>query len=309
VSSTACMFPAFAVDQRPEEGDGGGQGVGATGGSVGSTSGASAEAGGGAGSGVSGGSVGGGGSGGSAAQAGAAGMGNAGAGGQRAVVWSEGELEELGFELLGVATVDAAGVVLVGAKEQRGAIVQTQPLDLEASDALHLEVGIRILSDDIPADGLALVIHASPNGPSTLGLGGGGLGYGGLVPCLAVELDLFQTATDPSVPHLTLMPDCNPENHGPSSSAVDGNVADGKDWTLTMDWSSSTNVLEVHLRSVETGHDAELLHTVDLSSVIGPEAFLAVTAATGGHYATQRLTSLRLEGAGLSWRGLVTDSQ
>jgi hypothetical protein len=305
------MFPAFAVDQRPEEGDGGGQGVGATGGSAGKSSGAAAEAGVGAGGGVggSGGSVGGGGSGGSTAEAGAAGMADAGAGGQGGVVWSEAELEQLGFALLGVATVDAAGVVLVSAKDQRGGIVQTQPLDLEASDALHLEVGIRIQSSDIPADGLALVIHASPNGPTTQGLGGGGLGYGGLVPCLAVELDLFQTASDPSVPHLTLMPDCNPDNHGPSSSAVDGNVADGKDWTLTADWSSSTKVLEVHLRSVETGHDAELLHTVDLSSVIGPEAFLAVTAATGGHYATQRLTSLKLEGAGLSWRGLVSDSQ
>ena len=307
-TSAACTFPDFAVDQRPDEGDGGSQSVAATGGRAGdsSASGTAPDPGG---RGGVGGGGGGGGGAGSTAEAGAAGMAEAGAGGEGAAVWSESELEQLGFELLGVATVDGDGVVLVRDKNQKGGIVQTQALDLTASDALHLELGIRIESGDIPADGLALVIHASPDGPSALGLSGGGLGYGGLTPCLAVELDLFQTAADPSVPHVTLMSDCNPDNHGPSSSPVDGNVADGKDWLLSADWSSSTKLLEVHLRSVETGHDAELLHTVDLSSVVGPQAFLAVTAATGELYATHRLTSLRLKGAGLSPRALVSAVQ
>ena len=43
-------------------------------------------------------------------------------------------------------------------------------------------------------DGLALVIHGDPAGPTALGRGGGDLGYGGLQDALVVEFDTWYNA-------------------------------------------------------------------------------------------------------------------
>lgn len=298
VTSVACTFPPYVAGGNAS---GGGQatsgqaGDGASGGALGGSGGAAGATGG----------AGSPGTGGSDAEAGAGGSPE-----ETGIVrgWSSAAVDELGFELLGSAELVADGVQITNKdiKNKLGGLVQTQQLDLALEPELQVTLGFRITPGAMNGDGMALIFHASPDGPTRLGAGGGGLAYGGIAPCMAVELDTAEiAAADLPAPHLGLMPACNPDKHGPSTTALGGNPSDGADWSLTAHWSAETGLLDVTLLNEATGRETNLSESMDPRALVGPKLYVAVTAANGEFSATHFVRSLRVGGGGLELRTLT----
>ncbi len=301
LSSVACTFPAYVADRNASGGQaaGGQAGTGASGGASAGVSGGLA-----GGTGATGG-AGSPSTGGSDAEAGAGGSPETGI----VLGWSQAALEQLGFELLGSAELFADGVQITNKdiKNKLGGLVQTQQLDLALEPELEVTLGFRITPGAMNGDGMALIFHASPDGYTRLGSGGGGLAYGGIAPCMAVELDTAEiAAADLPAPHLGLMPACNPDKHGPSTTALGGNPSDGGDWSLTARWSSDTGLLDVTLLNEATGRETNLSEPMDPRTLVGPKLYVAVTAANGEFSATHFIRSLRLGGGGLELRTLTS---
>jgi hypothetical protein len=287
--SAACTFPPYVI------------GLG-TAGAGGLAAGAGGSAGAGAASGAGGspGGAGSAGSGGSQGDAGAAGEGSDDPG--IVLGWNSGALAQLDFALLGAAALDPDGVALTrkDVKNMIGGLVKKQQLDLSVDSSLRIALGFRITPGAMNGDGLALVLHASSDGPTRLGSGGGGLGYGGISPCLAIEIDTAEiAAADLPAPHLGLMPGCNPDDHGPSTTALGGNPSDGTDWSLEASWSSATGLLDVTLRNETTGRETKLSEPMDLLSLVGTRLFVGVMAANGEFHATHLVRRLHLAGGGI----------
>ncbi len=291
----SCTFPSYLVESGA--GAAAGQSMGAAGtGGAGAASGA-ASGGAGAGTGnVAGGSLG---AAGGAGSAGSAGQ----AGDDPGLVldWSAGSLTQLDLALLGSAQVDTHGVALTqqDVKHRIGGLITKQQLDLNVDPELHVSVGFRITAGQPNGDGLAIVLHASPEGHARIGSGGGGLGYGGLSPCLAIEIDTAEiAAADLPAPHLGLMPGCNPDAHGPSTTALGGDPSDGADWTLDVAWSEAIGIMDVTLRNDATGRETSLSEPLDLTTLVGSKLFVGVMAATGEFHATHLVHSFHVSGGG-----------
>ncbi len=243
---------------------------------------------------------------GGAAVAGAGGATDSGAGagtvGQAGTnAWSGPELARLGFALLGTAEVQPDGVFLTHdvASGEVGGLVYREQVGLEGTP-LHVALGFRMQASGKPGDGLAVVLHASPMGYKALGGGGGGMGYKGLAPCFAVELDLAQqTPTDTPIPHIGFVPGCDNEVHA-ALEPVRGNPSDGADWLLTVDWDPKTTLLAASLQERDTaGNRTTLSRPTDLVGLLGPSVFVAITAGTGELRSAQSVRSLEISGGAL----------
>ncbi len=289
----SCTFPSYLVESGV--GAAAGQSMGAVG--TGGTGAASGAASGGASMLAGTGNT----AGGSLGEAGGAGSaGQAGDDPGLVLDWSAGSLTQLDLALLGSAQVDAHGVALTqDVKHRLGGLMTKQQLDLNVDSKLHLSVGFRITAGHPNGDGLALVLHASPDGPTRIGSGGGGLGYGGLSPCLAIEIDTAEiAAADLPAPHLGLMPGCNPDAHGPSTTALGGDPSDGADWTLDVVWSKAIGIMDVTLRNGATGRETSLSEPLDLTTLVGSKLFVGVMAATGEFHATHLVHRFHVSGGG-----------
>jgi len=247
--------------------------------------------------------------GGSQGEAGAAGE----AGSDPGVVlgWSSDALSQVDFALLGGAELDAEGVALtrLDVKNRIGGLVRKQQLDLKVEPGLRVDLGFRITAGDMNGDGLAIVLHGDPGGHSRLGSGGGGLGYGGLSPCLAIEIDTAEiAAADLPAPHLGLMPGCDANDHGPSTTALGGDPSDGADWSLELAWSSATGLIDVTLRNEATGRETVLSEELDLMTAVGSELFVGVMAANGEFHATHFVRRWHVSGGGVEPFTLTTSN-
>ncbi len=144
------------------------------------------------------------------------------------------------------------------------------------------------LHDGSRADGIALVL-TNPNQP-LVGTGGGGLGYAGLTPSLAVEFDIYSNG-EPSNNEVeitrsgTSLASKNPGfqlwNAGPIHAWVD--------------YTGATHTLNVYVSNTATKPD-QPLHSVqvDLGALLGASARVGFTGSTGGSTAQQDLTSWAL---------------
>jgi hypothetical protein len=221
--------------------------------------------------------------------------------------WSTTSIDQLGFSLLGSATLDASGVALtqLDMKGQSGALLLRDRLQLEADTKLHVAVRFRILSGSPSGDGFALVFHNSPQGSAVLGNAGGGLGYAGLNPCAAIEVDTAGTAdADNPAPHLALVPECLPQEHKSRITDLGGDVRDGTPWRLVLEWDAASDSLEVTLFSESTQQERLLSDHFDLATAVGTSPFFAVMAASGEFTATHLITDIELAGAGIGPRAL-----
>jgi len=222
--------------------------------------------------------------------------------------WSAPELEQLGFSLLGSAKLQFDGVDLTRDRvgTQAGGIAQREPVELGVDPALHVTVGFRIQGGELSGDGMAIVLHASPDGYLKLGGSGGSIGYDGISPCIAIEVDIEkQVEVDLPTPHLAVMSGCHHEKHGVSSSDLGGDPTDGADWILSVDWNRVNHMLEVRLRRLDTSDEPTVLSApIDLVQLLGARAFVLVSAATGDLSATHSVRTLHVKGGGLGARTL-----
>ncbi len=138
--------------------------------------------------------------------------------------------------------------------------------------------------NDGGADGLAFVLQPVS---TTIGSAGGGLGYAGIAPSIAVEIDTYQNSGDPSYDHIAIMRNGD-VNHGSGNnlagpvqaSASSGNVEDCANHVLHVTWDPVTMTLQAFIDG-----NLRLTYTGDIiSNPFGgnPNVYWGLTAATGG---------------------------
>lgn len=137
--------------------------------------------------------------------------------------------------------------------------------------------------DSPGADGIAFVIQPLSNNQ---GVSGGGLGFQGITPSLAVEMDTwFNSGNDPtSSDHIAVIANGNNSSIGAHSEFVSyndlTNIEDGLWHDFTFVWTAAT-------QSITVTFDGMLMFdfNLDVSNVIfsgGNDLFWGFTAATGG---------------------------
>ena len=135
-------------------------------------------------------------------------------------------------------------------------------------------------------------------GPDALGGGGGGLGYLGIQPSVAVEFDTFQNSPfDPNDNHVAiltngLLNDMDPQSpygvvNCDSPIGVFGCIANGDVWSVWIDY-NGTN-LAVALADNSSTRPANLIsYPIDLTSLLGQtSAYVGFTGGSGSCYESQ----------------------
>ena len=181
--------------------------------------------------------------------------------------------------LRGNASISGSDVTLTTATgNQFGALWSTDRLDLTKD--FRVKSQLYFGNSDAGADGLAFVIQPLS---SNEGSAGGGIGYAGINPSIAVEFDTYYNPPgDPySNDHMGIMTNGDTSNHSSYASAIDlGNIEDNNWHDFEVSWTASTNNLKVY-------YDGSLRYnqTIDIVNNIfsgNQNAYFGFTAATGG---------------------------
>lgn len=168
------------------------------------------------------------------------------------------------------------------------------PLPIELQDVIVITTFTIKHEADDGADGMAIVFHSDTRGLKALGQGGCDMGYGGLLDCLAIELDTYRSVDrcdDPPTPHISIHTGRSREvsaHHKASlwcsKQGAIPNIDDGRQYRLRAELSQNRKELRIFLDDSADGHFVELTdQPVKLSSL--PDTgyrFVGWTAATGG---------------------------
>jgi gliding motility-associated-like protein len=192
------------------------------------------------------------------------------------------EFDIVDFTLVGNAYISGDEAVLTDAQNaQFGAIWSNEQIDL--NDDFLFETELFFGFNDGGADGIAFVLQALS---SNEGVGGGGIGYQGILPSIAVEFDTwYNGGTDPIVnDHVAVIRDGQTQNlnaHFEFMPPVDvGNIEDGQWHAAVFEWFGEAMNLKVTLDGVVV---VDIV--VDLiNDVFGGESTLywGFTSSTGG---------------------------
>jgi hypothetical protein len=215
-----------------------------------------------------------------------------------------------GLTINGHATtaVTADGTVLrltPAATGQSGSAFSTSQITLGAGNTFSTFFQFRFTEPGgiSPADGITFVLQTVDN---NVGGAGGGLGYLGIAPSVAVEFDTFPNgpgANDPNGNHVAV--DTNGLLNGPgvivngqsnctNVATVIGTpncMANGNLWSVWIDYDGTT--LFVALTEGSTVRPANIIEqTIDLVAILGQNtAFVGFTAATGSGFENQDIVN------------------
>lgn len=131
------------------------------------------------------------------------------------------------------------------------------------------------------ADGITFTIQTQSD---TAGGSGGGIGYQGITPSLAIEYDTWNNGSwdDSDGNHVGV------DLNGNVNSVIQYNVStsrlnDGSIWYSWIDYNGSTNFLEIRLsQNTARPEDAIIEYTTDLTTIFSTyDAFIGFTSGTG----------------------------
>ena len=154
-------------------------------------------------------------------------------------------------------------------------------LGVDTSFTTRLEFRIGGPGDD--GDGMAFVLQG--NASTALGTSGQGLGYGGLINSLAIEMDTDQDAAgDTNGNHIAVH--LAGDTDTPEATATAPfNLEDGNAHTLWVDYDGTTNTLDIYLAEPVTEElpASPLLSVsgVDLPVIVGSQGYFGFTGGTG----------------------------
>jgi hypothetical protein len=169
-----------------------------------------------------------------------------------------------------------------------GSTFLTKPFLFNGNTSFESEFGFKVGgvrgSTEEGADGFAFVVHGDSRGPNAIGSGGGGLGYDGISPSLAVEFDTFQNSFEQNGNHVAFV--INGKSEEPLVSFVPGFlINDGQEHFAWVDYDSATNLLSLFLSDGNLKPNASVLTaSIDLASLFGPDVFFGFTAGTGARF-------------------------
>jgi gliding motility-associated-like protein len=183
---------------------------------------------------------------------------------------------------------------------QGGSVWNENLIDL--TDPFDFTFNVYLGANDGGADGIAFMLQPIS---TSIGSTGGGLGYEGISPSLAVEVDTYQNGWDPVYDHIALMSN-GVVDHGTANNlmgpvtalASGGNIEDAAEHLMRVVWAPGTNTFSVYMDSdlrVELNTDI----VNDLFSG-NPEVYWGFTASTGGLNNEHRFCLAMLPDATLS---------
>ena len=165
---------------------------------------------------------------------------------------------------------------------QNGSVWNVNLFDL--SSPFNFTFDVFLGCNDGGADGMAFVLQPlSVNAGSS----GGGIGYAGINPSFAIEMDTYVNATDPGFDHIAFQTNGIVTHGGANTlagpvqtSAATGNVEDCAWHTLNIVWDPATLTMTASFDGVQ-----RLTYTGDIvNNLFGgnPNVYWGFTAATGG---------------------------
>jgi len=170
---------------------------------------------------------------------------------------------------------------------QGGSLWYQTRLDLRYDFSITAELNLGVL-DGGGADGIAFVLQPLS---SDLGGLGGGIGYYGIDPSLAVEFDTWYNGdrNDPIEDHLAFMQDGDvthgtPENSGPVYALP--NIEDGLYHTATFTWNATAHTLTVQYLGMTYLYTGDIINTIFGGN---PYVYWGFTGATGAAINDQRV--------------------
>jgi glucose/arabinose dehydrogenase len=182
---------------------------------------------------------------------------------------------------------------------QRSSSYLIVPVDLDASTSFNTSFQFRLggAAGTNSTDGFTFTLQNSAAGVQALGSDGGNMGYGGVDRSLAIKFDTFEnTGIDLGNNSVSIVRDGSVLAYLNSAVApVDLN--DGQLHTAWIDYDGLTDQLNVYVGDAAKPGQATLSTTIDLTSVVGNQAYVGFTGGTGFIGAQQEIFNWSLQAA------------
>lgn len=199
------------------------------------------------------------------------------------------------FKLNGTATLNGIDLLVTpDAGTQLGSamfIPQFSP----TSD-IHVQMKLKITTTIQPgADGMAFVMHRAPGGITALGLSGGGIGYGGITPSIAIEMDTFTNAPgDLNDNHIGITTNGNTALHLATYNPTFVMRTVGTPFNVWIDYTASATRFDVFVSQSDTKPaTAQLTYVLNVATFFGNMPFyMGFTGSTGGSQSQHEILSL-----------------
>lgn len=166
---------------------------------------------------------------------------------------------------------------------QNGSAFFNTPVDL--SEPFDYNGTMYFGNDDAGADGLAFVLATDV---TAQGMSGGGIGYEGIIPSVAVEFDTWQNADffDPPQDHMGIMSGGVAIHNTPTVLAdpvLLPNIEDGEDHCFRVRWDPAVPIFEATL------DDVTITYEGDITTFFPPgvPVYYGYTGSTGGSFNEQ----------------------
>ncbi len=156
------------------------------------------------------------------------------------------------------------------------------------------------------ADGVAFVLQNAPAGTSALGGGGGGLGYTGISPSFAFMINIFAGA--PGGPGIQVSTGgAGITTNNPYSPTPPANPASSD--PIRFDLYYLNGVLNITMTNLTSNTTFTTNFVIDIpGAVLGNQAWVGFTAATGGSTSTQRVSNFSFSSLSATATVVVTDT-
>ncbi len=198
--------------------------------------------------------------------------------------------------LNGSASVSGGVLSLTNDYWQTGSAFLTNPIALSALASFSAEFSFRI---DNPrgagggADGLCFVLQTASNSAGGLG---GGLGYEGLRPSMAIEFDTYNNG-EVNDNHIGI--NLNGSTRSISNVRYANRIDSGTPWTVWVDYNGKTQTLDVRIASTGSRPEVAVLsNTIDLAAIFeGRPVYFGFTSGTGAGAGDHKILSWNLSSA------------
>ena len=186
------------------------------------------------------------------------------------------------FNLARDATVSGNEATLTTASNsKKGMIWSDFKIDLDKNFSVEADMFFGY-NDQNGADGIAFVMQPLSNDQGT---GGGGIGYLGISPSIAIEFDTWPNSNDPTNwndDHAAIIKDGVPSSNHSAITPFNnlGNIEDGNYHRVIINWEASTQTFSM---SFDGGLKLSVVYDIKNEVFSGnSEIYWGFTAATGG---------------------------
>ncbi|MGK7895724.1 MAG: DUF4347 domain-containing protein [Xenococcus sp. (in: cyanobacteria)] len=166
--------------------------------------------------------------------------------------------------------------------DQNGSALFKQALEVDTNTSFESQFQFQLSGGTTGADGFTFMLLNSFLGLNTLGIGARFLGYGEIPDSLAIEFDTHQNSFDPDNNHISVLQDGNFDEPLATITAP-FDLNSGSALNAWIDYDGESDLLEVFLADTLLKPETALLSlNIDLASIVGSEALIGFSAATGG---------------------------